>query len=38
MKYDLKGYNADNLIKTLINRKVKIYNLQMKRGFNPRFT
>ncbi len=30
MKYDLTGYNADNLIKTLINRKVKIYNLKIK--------
>lgn len=30
MKYDLKGYNADNLIKTLVSKKVKIYNLKIK--------
>ena len=30
MKYDLIGYNADNLIKTLVSKKVKIYNLQIK--------
>lgn len=30
MKYDLTGYNADNLIKTLVSKKVKIYNLEIK--------
>lgn len=30
MKYDLTGYNADNLIKTLVAKKVKLYNIQIK--------
>lgn len=30
MKFDLKGYNADNLIKTLVSKKIKIYNLTFK--------
>jgi len=30
MKFNLKGYNADNLIKTLVSKKIKIYNLTFK--------
>lgn len=30
MKYELKGYNSNNLIKTLVNKKIKIYNLNFK--------
>lgn len=30
MKYNLKGYNSNNLIKTLVNKKIKIYNLSFK--------
>lgn len=30
MKYELKGYNSNNLIKILVNKKIKIYNLNFK--------
>lgn len=30
MKYDLIGYNANNLIKTLVTKKIKIFNLTFK--------
>ena len=30
MKYELTGYNADNLIKTLVQKNVKIFNLKIK--------
>ena len=37
MKYDLTGYNLDNLIKILIQKKVKIYNLELKDRTNISF-
>lgn len=37
MKYDLSGYNLDNLIKILIQKKVKIYNLNFKSRTNITF-
>ena len=37
MKYDLTGYNLDNLIKILIQKKVKIYNLNFKSRTNLTF-
>ena len=37
MKYDLTGYNLDNLIKILIQKKVKIYNLNFKSRRNITF-
>ena len=30
MKYELKGYNADNLIKTLVAKRVELYNIEIK--------
>jgi len=37
MKYDLTGYNLDNLIKILVQKKVKIYNLNFKSRTNLTF-
>ncbi len=37
MKYNLTGYNLDNLIKILIQKKVKFYNLEIKNRTNLAF-
>jgi len=37
MKYNLTGYNLDNLIKILVQKKVKIYNLEIKNRTNLAF-